>query len=85
MGSIDSRHKLLSEGFELRNLSVKAFDINPYSAGIHHPHERVLRVTVKGVPLSVDDGEITKMLKSSMFISQVELNTKRLGTQRPGK
>ena len=25
VGSIDSRHKLLSEGFELRNLSVKAF------------------------------------------------------------
>ena len=63
VGSIDSRHKLLSEGFELRNLSVKAFDINPFSAGIHHPNERVLRVTVKGVPLSVDDGEITKMLE----------------------
>ena len=30
VGSIDSRHKLLSEGFELRNLSVKAFDINPF-------------------------------------------------------
>ena len=63
VGSIDSRHKLLCEGFELRNLSVKAFDINPFSAGIHHQNERVLRVTVKGVPLSVDDGEITKMLE----------------------
>ena len=63
VGSRDSRDKLLSEGFELRNISVKAFDINPYSAGIHNPNEQVLRITVKGVPLSVDDGEITKMLE----------------------
>ena len=63
VGSRDSREKLLCEGFELRNLSVKAFDINPYSAGIHNPNEQVLKVTVKGVPLSVDDREITKMLE----------------------
>ena len=68
--SIDSRYKLLCEGFELRSLSVKAFDINQFSAGKHHPNERVLRVTVKGAPLSVDDvlslyqSECRKLLRS---------------------
>ena len=63
VGSEDSRRKLLVHGFDLRNLHVKAFETNPYSAGTRCPTESVLKVTVKGVPLSVDDGEIIKMLK----------------------
>ena len=63
VGSEDSRRKLLVHGFDLRNLHVKAFETNPYSAGTRSPTESVLKVTVKGVPLAVDDGEIIKMLK----------------------
>ena len=63
VGSEESRRKLLVKGFDLRNLHVRAFETNPYSAGTLSPTESVLKVTVKSVPLSVDDGEIIKMLK----------------------
>ena len=64
VGSSESRAKLLTEGFELRIINVQTFDTNPFSAGTRHPAERVIKVTVKGVPLSVDDNEIVKMLES---------------------
>ena len=34
-----------------------------FSAGLSNPDEKVLKITVKGVPLSVDDGEVIKILK----------------------
>ena len=64
VGSSESRTKLLTEGFELRNTNVQTFDTNPFSAGTRHPSERVIKVTVKGIPLSVDDNEIVKMLEN---------------------
>ena len=60
--SRESRQTLISEGFELRNKTISVFDTNPYSAGTEKPDEEVVRVTVKGVPLSVDDDCIVKML-----------------------
>ena len=39
-----------------------AFETNPFSAGTSSPSEDVLKITIKGVPLSVDDNEIIKML-----------------------
>ena len=63
VGSHDSRRKLLTQGFDLRNCNIRAFETNPYPAGTKHPSESVLKVTVKGVPLSVDDSEILKMLE----------------------
>ena len=59
----ESRTKLLAEGFDFRNTSVTAFETNPFSAGTSSPLEEVLKITIKGVPLSVDDGEILKMLE----------------------
>ena len=63
VGSEGSRRKLLVHGFDICNCNVRAFETNPYSAGTRSPSESVLKVTVKGVPLSVDDDEILKMLK----------------------
>ena len=40
------------------------YDINPYSAGTSNPFENVLKITVKGVPLLVDDNEVMKMLQN---------------------
>ena len=57
VNSQDSRSKLLCEGFEIRNTNVRIYDTNPFSAGLSNPDEKVLKITVKGVPLSVDDGE----------------------------
>lgn len=61
--SRESRNLLVSEGFELRNRSISVFDTNPFSAGTEKPDEEVLRVTVKGVPLSVEDSCIVSMLQ----------------------
>lgn len=63
IGSKESRSQLLTEGIDLRNTNVKVYDSNPYSAGISSPDENVLKITIKGVPLSVDDNEIIKMLQ----------------------
>ena len=61
--STEGRSKLLREGFDIRNRHISVYDTNPYSAGLDSPNERVLKITVKGIPLSVDDGEIVKMLE----------------------
>ena len=61
---MDSRKKLLTEGFDLNNINIRTFEINPYSAGTTKPEESVLKITVQGIPLSVDDGEILKMIKA---------------------
>lgn len=45
-------------------------DTNPYSAGLSSQSENVLKVTVKGEPLSVDDNEVIKMLNDfNVFFS----------------
>ena len=62
VGSKDSRAKILSQGLEIRNVNTRVFDTNPYSAGLRKPTDSVLKITVKGVPLSVDDSEVMKML-----------------------
>ena len=58
--SVDSRNKLLSEGFEIRNVNVRRFEVNAYSAGTSSQKGNVLKITVKGIPLSVEDKEILK-------------------------
>lgn len=60
--STESRSQLLAQGIDLRNTNIRVYDTNPYSAGISSPSENVLKITVKGVPLSVDDNEVIKML-----------------------
>ena len=61
--SRESRNLLVAEGFELGNRTISVFDTNPFSAGTEKPDEEVLRVTVKGVPLSVEDSCIVNMLE----------------------
>lgn len=58
-----SRNKLLTEGFEYRNLSINVYDTNPFSSGAKSPSDEIIRITVKGIPLSVDDQEIINMLQ----------------------
>lgn len=60
--STESRSQLLAQGIDLRNTNIRVYHTNPYSAGISSPSENVLKITVKGVPLSVDDNEVIKML-----------------------
>ena len=53
--SRESRYILMTRGFDLKSKHVDVFDTNPFSAGTEKPNEKVIRVTVKGVPLSVED------------------------------
>ena len=57
--SSESRTKLLNEGFDIRSRHISLYDTNPFSAGIQDPSEKVLKITVKGVPLSVDKEKIS--------------------------
>ena len=78
VGSHDSRRKLLTQGFDLRNCNIRAFETNPYSAGTKHPSESVSKVTVKGVPLSVDDSEILKMLEQFNITKTSDLKYEKI-------
>lgn len=57
-----SRDSILCEGFDFKNHHISVYDSNPYSAGLEHPSGESLKVTICGVPLSVDDSAILEML-----------------------
>lgn len=56
-----SRSKILLEGFDFKNQHISPYDTNPYSAGLQGPIDQALKVTICGVPLSVDDSAIHEM------------------------
>lgn len=60
--SLSSRSKLVTEGFDLRSRNVQVYANNPFSTGTGNPNEQVLKITIKGVPLSVDDSAVRNML-----------------------
>lgn len=61
--SRESRNLLISEGFEFQNKTVAVFDNYPFSAGTEKPSEDVVRITVRGIPLSMNDTCIKNMLE----------------------
>ena len=63
MGFQASRFPLVTEGFELRERNIQVYADNPFSTGIGNQNENVLKVTVKGVPLSVEDSTVRNMLE----------------------
>lgn len=58
-----SRDKLAIEGFDLNSQHVRVYDSNPYSSGLENPKDDALKITICGIPLSVDDSAIYDMLK----------------------
>ena len=62
VGSKTSRDALCNDGFDLESRHIDVFTTNPFSAGTENPNETVIRVLVKGVPLSVEDECIKNML-----------------------
>ncbi|KAK3082645.1 hypothetical protein FSP39_001246 [Pinctada imbricata] len=62
VGTRASRNVLYTNGFDLESRHIDVFDTNPFSAGTEKPDERIVRVLVKGIPLSVDDDCIKNML-----------------------
>ena len=63
VGSQTSRSTLITEGFELRERNIQVYADNPFSTGIGNPNENVLKVTIKSVPLSVEDSAVKNMLE----------------------
>lgn len=57
-----SRAALLQEGFEIRNITAQVYDSNPYSTETKNPKDNVLKITISGLPLSVDDSAVLEML-----------------------
>lgn len=62
MKTRESRSLLVVEGFVFRNISVQVYDSNPYSIGDTGPGIKVIKVTICGLPLSVDDSAVFEML-----------------------
>ena len=63
VGSQTSRSTLITEGFELRERNIQVYADNPFSTGIGNPNENGLKVTIKSVPLSVEDSAVKNMLE----------------------
>ena len=51
------------QGFELRHISVQVYNSNPYSTGAKEPNDEVLKMTICGLPLSVDNSPVLEMLE----------------------
>ena len=56
------RIKLITEGLQIRNASVRVYDKNPY---LLHENENAVRVVIKDVPLSVHESVIRDGLESA--------------------
>ena len=69
----DSRSQLILEGFEIRNITAQVYDSNPYSTGAASPNDAVLKVTISGLPLSVDDSAVMELLGKYDVTTKSEL------------
>lgn len=59
----DNRDILVNEGLTLGSRAVQVLETNPYSVGTDSPDAKVVRVLVKGIPLSVEDNCVKKHAK----------------------
>lgn len=61
------------------------YDFNPFSSGTTNLSDPVLKVTVSGVPLSVQDKEIVSMLLNFNVELKSEIRYKDIGNPVTGK
>lgn len=81
----ESRQKLFREGFQFKNQTVSVYESNPFSSGATSPKDPVLKITVSGIPLSVQDDEIIKMLKHFKVELKSELRYENIRNPATGK
>ena len=74
----DSRSQLIPEGFEIRNITAPVYDSNPYSTGAASPNDAVLKVTISGLPLSVDDSAVMELLGKYDVTTKSELKYEKI-------
>ena len=66
------------QGFELRHISVQVCNSNPYSTGAKEPNDEVLKMTICGLPLSVDDSAVLEMLEKYKVGLKSEIKYERI-------
>ena len=74
----DSRSQLILNGFEIRNITAQVYDSNPYSTGAASPNDAVLKVTISGLPLSVDESAVMELLGKYDVTTKSELEYKKI-------
>lgn len=66
----EGRDKLLLQGIDVEDQHISVYDSNPYSTGLEAPDDKSLKITICGVPLSVDDSAVFEML-SKLKVSPI--------------
>lgn len=77
LNNAPSRSKILLEGFDFKNQHI-TYDSNPYSAGLESPKDQAIKVTICGVPLSVDDSAIYEMLSKLSVAQKSDLKYEKI-------
>lgn len=60
---LDTRAKLLSQRVDVKGQSVHVYNDNPFRAGIDNPDQRVVKITVKDLPLSKGNTSLKEFLE----------------------
>ena len=66
------------QGFEFRHISVQVYNSNPYSTGAKQPNDEVLKMTICGLPLSVDNNAVIEMLEKYKVGLESEIKYERI-------
>lgn len=69
----EGRDKLLLQGIDVDDQHISVYDSNPYSTGLEAPDDKSLKITICGVPLSVDDSAVFEMLSKLKVSPKTEM------------
>lgn len=83
--TIEGRDKLLLQGIDVDDQHISVYDSNPYSTGLEAPDDKSLKITICGVPLSVDDSAVFEMLSKLKVSPKQKCIMKKLEILKPKK
>lgn len=81
----EGRDKLLLQGIDVDDQHISVYDSNPYSTGLEAPDDKSLKITICGVPLSVDDSAVFEMLSKLKVSPKQKCIMKKLEILKPKK
>lgn len=71
VSSVEDRIKLITKRLTIRNQLVNVYSDNPFRTGIQSPEEEIVRLTIKGIPLSKDNSGL------EVFLQHYDVETTR--------
>ena len=80
-----SRDLILVEGFDFNSQHVSVYDSNPYSVGLDSPDDKTLKVTICGLPISVDDSAVHSMLTKLGARRKSDIKFEKIRNSKNGK